>query len=218
MNIQAGADELREKVALTHFAGIIFGEMVGGITGPIVFNNIGLNDPAAAAVGALSGAACGYALTAAVLFVRRDTYVAEQLLNALTARKIPLERVHISVKNGRVMLHGEVNYDFEKEEIEHAVGALSGIKGITNHIRARISTPPVPPEEVRREIEEAFTRSAQLDARSITVHVDGSRVTLEGAVHSRAEAAEAERAVRTAPGVVEVINGLRILPEPVLRR
>ena len=66
MTIQAGVDELREKVALTHFAGIIFGEMVGGVSGPIVLTNIGLNDPAAAAVGALTGAACGYALSTAL--------------------------------------------------------------------------------------------------------------------------------------------------------
>jgi osmotically-inducible protein OsmY len=218
MTIQAGADQLREKVALTHFAGIIFGEMVGGIAGPIVFNNMGLNDPAAAAVGALTGAACGYTLSTAVLFVRRDTHIAEQVSNALRERTTLLARVHISVKNGWVTLHGEVDYDFEKAEIEHAVRMLPGIKGVTNHIRARISSPPVQPEEVQREIEEAFTRSAQLDARNITVQLDGSRVILTGTVHSKAEAAEAERAVRTVPGVVEVINRLQILPEPVLRR
>ena len=112
-------------------------------------------------MGALSGAACGYALSTAVLFVRRDTYVAEQVLNALRARRTPLERVSISVKNGWVTLHGEVDYDFEKEQIEQAARALPGIKGVTNHIRARISTPLVQAEGVHSKIEAAFTRSAQ---------------------------------------------------------
>ena len=54
---------------------------------------------------------------------------------------------------------------------------LRGVKGITNliHIQQR-----VPPAEIKEKIEEAFRRSAELDAARVTVETDGGAVTLKG--------------------------------------
>jgi osmotically-inducible protein OsmY len=66
-----------------------------------------------------------------------------------------------------------------------------GIKGITNliHIQQRVR-----PAEIKEKIEEAFRRTAELDAARITVEMDGGAVTL------RAERQETERAAWAAPG------------------
>jgi osmotically-inducible protein OsmY len=72
--------------------------------------------------------------------------------------------------------------------------------------------PSVSPAEVKRKIEEAFRRSAEIDAHRVTVEASNGTITLKGAVRSWAERREAERAAWAAPGVTKVLNQLEINP------
>jgi osmotically-inducible protein OsmY len=72
--------------------------------------------------------------------------------------------------------------------------------------------PKTTPVDLQKQIEEAFRRNAELDARRITVeNVDGT-IILRGTVRSWAERQEAERVAWSAPGVTKVENHIVVSP------
>jgi osmotically-inducible protein OsmY len=84
---------------------------------------------------------------------------------------------------------------------------VRGVIGTTSNITV---TPPASRDTVQAEIEEAFRREAEVDARHVKVEVHDHTATLYGQVHSLHEATAAAAAAAVAPGVAAVENHLLV--------
>src|SRR5689334_21247910 len=113
---------------------------------------------------------------------RPDPEIARDAVAAIQNR-LPYSSDHIRVvvRDGWVTLEGSVEWNYQRERAEEAVRYLRGVKGVTNLIQLQ---PRIPPSEIKRKIEEAFRRSAELDANRITVDAEGGTVVLRGSVRS----------------------------------
>lgn len=141
---------------------------------------------------------------------RTDTQIAQAAVTALKSNTIvPAERVTVAVSEGRVTLKGTVEWQYQKDAAQRCVRDLFGVKGVLNIIALE---PRVKPTDVRDQIEAAFRRSAEVDARRINVNATDGKVILSGNVRSYAERQEAERAAWAAPGVTQVDDRLTIVP------
>ena len=141
---------------------------------------------------------------------RTDPDLAKAVLDALKwDAGIPTDKIQVTVDHGWVTLKGEVEYYFQKRDAERAVERLSGVRGVTNLLVVR--TQPTP-SDLKEQIEKALVRNAEIDARRITVEVQGSKVILRGTVSSYAEKKAAEETAWSAPGVTEVDNRIDVSP------
>lgn len=140
---------------------------------------------------------------------RPDPDIARDAVAAIKSQLPASEQIKVTVNNGWVTLEGEVEWHYQQQSAEKSVRRLKGVKGVSNLIQLK---PSVSPAEVKRKIEEAFRRSAEVDAHRVTVEASNGTITLKGAVRSWAERREAERAAWAAPGVTKVLNQLEINP------
>ncbi|HEV8103554.1 MAG TPA: BON domain-containing protein [Gaiellaceae bacterium] len=140
---------------------------------------------------------------------RDDAAIAEAIAQVLRWDTQVPDTVEGRVCRGWVTLKGSVNWPFEREAAMRTIHHITAVRGITNEITVK-SKPKT--ADLRKRIEDAFTRMADLDAGQIQISIADGTVYLEGQVHSLQEAKVAENAAAAAPDVSEIDNRLSVIP------
>src|SRR5688572_6431431 len=97
---------------------------------------------------------------------KSDSEIAEAVLNALKWHSaVQNERIKIKVEDGNVRLEGEVEWEYERSNAKNAIEDLTGVRSVTNLITVR---PKITPSDIQQKINDAFRRSATIDAGKIT--------------------------------------------------
>jgi osmotically-inducible protein OsmY len=140
--------------------------------------------------------------------VPSDPEIAAEALAALHRLvTLPKSGIDVTVSNGLVNLHGNVEWQYQRRAAESAVRDLDGVVGVVNAITL---SPRLSRKLVKANIESAFQRNALIDARHIDVETKNGTIILRGSVHSAQERREAERAAWAAPGARDVDNRLLV--------
>jgi osmotically-inducible protein OsmY len=139
-----------------------------------------------------------------------DPEIAREAVAALKS-ELPSawEKIQVLVDSGHVRLEGTVEWHFMRERAEAALRRVSGVLSLRNHI---VIAPTVAAADVKSKIEQAFKRSAEVDASHVTVESSGTEVTLRGDVATWTERDQAQRSAWCTPGVTKVINNLQVKP------
>jgi osmotically-inducible protein OsmY len=139
---------------------------------------------------------------------RTDSDLALAALSALKwDAAIPTDQIDVTVTNGGVTLKGQVEWHFQREAAQRVVQRLAGVKGVTNLITIAAQAVPA---DIKQRIERAFVRTAEVDAKTITVSVHDHTATLKGTVRSYPEKVAAGRVASAAPGITKVENQIKI--------
>ena len=111
---------------------------------------------------------------------------------------VPKNAVQVKVQKGWVTLTGNVEWHYQKIAAGDAVRGLAGVSGVSNTIDLK---PRVSVSDVKKRIQDALKRNAEVEAKGIRIDVLDGIVTLEGRDKAWPARDGAERGAWSAPGV-----------------
>jgi osmotically-inducible protein OsmY len=142
---------------------------------------------------------------------KTDAEVAQAVRNALVWDTfVPEDKIKSTVENGRVILEGQVDNVYQRENAERVVQRLNGVRGVINRIIVKPKS--VEPAQIRSSIQGALKRQSEREAQRIDIGVNDGVVTLSGKVRSWSEKNAVENAALFAPGVRRLDNKLTVDP------
>lgn len=140
---------------------------------------------------------------------RDDADLRGAVLQALVLNSGVPSTIDAKVADSWVTLTGTASWQHQRDEAVAVVSKMEAVKGVTNDVEL-VTTEPIAPD-VKQSIVDALQRNARVDAKGITVEIDGTTVVLGGTATSLAERLEAASAAWASPGVTEVINNIEIV-------
>jgi osmotically-inducible protein OsmY len=167
-------------------------------------------EAAARRVAGVDGLANDIEVRLPLLSRKPDPEIAREVLAGIK-NEMPTvcERIRVRVAEGCVTLEGEVEWDYQRGRAEEMAQRVRGIRSIRSAI---VVKPQILSVEIKRKIEAAFERMAEIDAEAITVETaDSGTVVLRGSVRSWMEREAAEHTACLTPGVKKVKNHIDVV-------
>lgn len=104
---------------------------------------------------------------------RTDADIAAAAIRALEwDALVPAEKLDITVSKGWVTLKGEVEWQYQKQDVDRVVRRLSGVKGVTNLITVK---PRLTPSELKRRSSRRWYAARRLTRRRSRSRCRGAR-------------------------------------------
>jgi osmotically-inducible protein OsmY len=141
-------------------------------------------------------------------FIISDQQIAEKVVKKLKENHIvPQNTINITVEKQWVILDGILPWSFQRDVIMDLVKNETGIRGVTNNIKLKRELD----DQVEKELlKKALRRHWAFDEEEIDIEVAGATVQLSGTVGSLFQKEEAEKLAYKTPGVIKVINHLKV--------
>src|SRR5579875_3496457 len=116
---------------------------------------------------------------------RSDPEIARDIVHAMKINVVvPDESIKVTASDGFITLEGKVGWHYQRTAAESCARNVAGVRGVINNIEVKPKPATVSSVEVRTKIEDALRRSAEVDARRITVSTQDGTVHLYGNVRS----------------------------------
>ncbi|SFB82726.1 BON domain-containing protein [Tropicimonas isoalkanivorans] len=126
---------------------------------------------------------------------------------------IDAAEIGVAVHDGVVTLSGHVATYGEKVTAIEIVESVKGVRAVADEIEVRpVGTHVTADDEIAVRAANSLTWNTSVPENAIRVTVANGRVTLEGEVEWRYQAAAAEQVVHRLAGVTGVDNRIRITP------
>jgi len=141
--------------------------------------------------------------------VRDDVDIARSIKNVLDniTLLIPKDAINILVEKGWVTLSGELEWNYQKQEVLKSVRYLMGVTGVSDHIKIK---PAVDFVTVKNEIELALKRIVGADSSHIAVEIRDNVVILSGYVRNLYDRYFAVQSAWCVPGVHNVVDNITL--------
>lgn len=135
--------------------------------------------------------------------VRADDEIAEEVAHRRGECLQSPDSVGVQVRDGRVILHGQVDSASQRDAVETAARQLAGVRAVADLIEVKEQLHPTP-ADVERRVQEALSDVTDLSGDSVHVAMEGSVARLLGHVPSVEALQTALEAASKTPGVTAV--------------
>jgi osmotically-inducible protein OsmY len=145
------------------------------------------------------------------LHERADDEIAEEIARRRGVEVESPDSVGMQVRDGRVILHGQVESESQRDFVDSAARELTGVHAVTDLIEVQ---PPVEhiAADVERRVQEAIADAPDVDANTVQVTVDDGVARLHGRLPTVTALQAAMEAAKTAPGVMSVESEIVVAP------
>ena len=145
------------------------------------------------------------------MHVRTDSDIALAIDRRFESNSAIPSDVKFIVRDGHVTLSGKVPWYYQCQEAASEARRVVGVRDVANLITVK-SAATLTNDEIKRKIHAEFERTADLDAKGVSVAVFDGTVTLSGNARTWLEKEKAGQAAWSLPGVTHVNNSIGINP------